>query len=213
MKEQPLTVFDDVHFDGFGKDIGPNDTFQTARFFAHGDQCIAETEIKNPYGQPGDLLWVREQWAALANWDMYKPREIVKGSEIHYKTSPLIGGLGKWRTSIHMPRWASRLTLRITNIRVERVQDISEDDAKAEGIHRDSHTEFGEVYQGVLNHSPVSPTAKKAFEDLWNAVNGPDAWDRNDWVWVIEFEVIKQNVDQIGDCNVWREKRRVAERP
>jgi hypothetical protein len=130
-----------------------------------------------PYGKPGDKLWVRESWAALKNWDMYKPREIVEGSEIYYQVDPpthSAGKLGKWRSSRFMPRWASRITLEITDIRVERVQDISEADALAEGV------------TSQVKHSA-------AFADLWDSLNAKRGygWEANPWVWVITFKKSK----------------------
>jgi hypothetical protein len=87
----------------------------------------------------------------------------------------------KWRPSIHMPRWASRITLRITDIRVERLQDISEDDARAEGVFEPS--------EPVETYGPRA--GRVAFKMLWNHINGPGAWDENPWVWVISFERVK----------------------
>jgi len=149
--------------------------------------------IECPYGNPGDLLWVREAFQEVIISQIGAEE---KETDIAYMATPA-NFPGPWKPSIHMPRWASRLTLRITDVRVERVQDISETDATAEGINILHDGEFGEVYQGILNHSPISPTAKKAFEDLWDSINDKTGfgWDQNPWVWVVEFEVINQNVD------------------
>lgn len=92
------------------------------------------------------------------------------------------GGI-RWRSPIHMPRWASRLTLTVTDVRVQRIQDISEDDAFEEGVTR--------------LDVPLA-TYKAAFRDLWNHLHGPHAWDRNDWVAAYTFEVARGNIDQIG---------------
>lgn len=88
----------------------------------------------------------------------------------------------RWRPSIHMPRWASRITLEVTGVRVERLQDISIADALAEGV--DVHKDH---WAKNRNHicSPV-----QAFADLWKSINGPDSWDANPWVWAIEFKRI-----------------------
>jgi hypothetical protein len=148
----------------------------------------------NPYGKPGDLLWVRETWGAV--WPADEPVPL-RQCEIEYRADlppgctdrpgewPADEGNGpevpKWRPSIHMPRWASRITLRITDIRVERLQDITENDAKAEGcdpvVHPDGAVDCG--------------TRKTTFAKLWNHINGPGAWDENPWVWVISFERVK----------------------
>ena len=88
----------------------------------------------------------------------------------------------RWRPSIHMPRWASRITLRITNVRVERVQDISEDDARAEGCEP----------VGWIDETDVGMSScREGFSRLWERINGPGAWDENPWVWVLSFERVK----------------------
>lgn len=87
----------------------------------------------------------------------------------------------RWRPSIHMPRWASRITLRITDVRVERLQDISEDDARAEGVF--------EPNEPIETYGPKA--GRVAFHMLWNTINGPGAWEANPWVWVISFERVK----------------------
>ena len=151
----------------------------------------------NPYGKPGDTLWVRETWGAVSPTD--EPVPLALGQcEIEYKADLPPGctdGPGewpadernhpevpKWRPSIHMPRWASRITLEVKSVRVERLQDISEDDARAEGASRtDWEYDDGECCD----------TDREAFSNLWNHINGPGAWEANPWVWVIEFDRVK----------------------
>ena len=89
----------------------------------------------------------------------------------------------QWRPSIHMPRWASRITLEITGVRIERLQGISENDAKAEGVehYKPEHT------AGL----PACSAHRYAFEDLWRDINGPGSWEDNPWVWVVEFKRIQ----------------------
>jgi hypothetical protein len=144
----------------------------------------------NPYGKPGDLLWVRETWGAV--WPADEPVPL-RQCEIEYRADlppgctdrpgewPADEGNGpevpKWRPSIHMPRWASRITLRITDIRVERLQDISCADAEAEGAGHEEGLTGGQ--------------AREAFSHLWNKINGPGAWEANPWVWVVAFERVK----------------------
>jgi len=90
-----------------------------------------------------------------------------------------------------MPRWASRLTLEITNIRVERLQDISEEDALSEGADRGMlKTMGGEFILSGGSH-------RCGFINLWQSIYGPDSWTQNPWVWVIEFEVIRKNIDDM----------------
>lgn len=90
----------------------------------------------------------------------------------------------RWRPSIHMPRSASRITLEVKGVRVERLQDISEDDARAEGVEPITST-------GWQGQNTVVMTASEVFADLWNKINGPGAWDANPWIWVIRFERVK----------------------
>ena len=143
-----------------------------------------------PYGQPGDQLWVRETWLDLQGTGI----ERVTGDLGRYAyaayTPP--GSHGdecrknyglKWSPSIHMPRWASRITLEITGVRVERLHDISAEDAIAEGVrvHEDHHGKpRGSIY------SPV-----QAYRDLWESINGAGSWEANPWVWVLEFKRVE----------------------
>lgn len=135
--------------------------------------------FKCPYGQPGDLLWVRETWAPHGESDLsYKDRSGIyyrADDETNYTTD------GAWRPSIHMPRWASRITLRITGVRVERVQDISEEDAQAEGVSAVHLADLGQTWK----------TRREGFHLLWDSINAKRGygWDVNPWVWVIEFRV------------------------
>ena len=125
--------------------------------------------LRCPYGEPGDRLWVRETWAAPHKYDALPPRLIPVGTNIHYR-STWEGPCGlRWRPSIHMPRWASRVTLEITNIRAERLHKISEKDCEAEGIP---------MLQGGITIG---------FLELWESINGPGSWKINPWVWVLEF--------------------------
>lgn len=139
-----------------------------------------------PYGQPGDRLWVRETFGI-------KIRNIGGSSGEFYTyraTDPDAGYCSissggeipiKWKPSIHMPRWASRITLKIVSVHVERLRDISEEDAKAEGV----------TPSGVgldLDHLKY----RAGFQTLWESINGPESWDTNPWVWVIEFAVVTE---------------------
>lgn len=153
--------------------------------FVHQDRAL-----KCPLGKPGDLLWVREAWGTLKEFDHLPPRDIPPGSPVRYahdlSTDSDRHVAGKNRPGLFMPRWASRITLRITDVRVERVQDISEEDAIAEGIVMDG------MGHAVSNDDDVNwMSARAKFADLWDDTNGKGAWDRNDWVWVIVFEVLK----------------------
>jgi len=146
--------------------------------------------LRCPYGEPGDRLWVRETWAAPHKYDALPPRLIPVGTNIHYR-STWEGPCGlRWRPSIHMPRWASRVTLEITNIRAERLHDISWDDALAEGIDRlvDRYDE-PDVWRDYSSEGPPEYTSDpiESYATLWESIHGSGAWDKNPWVWVLEF--------------------------
>jgi hypothetical protein len=129
-----------------------------------------------PYGQPGDRLWVRECFGYPAN---DKTR-----ADIRYRADG--GGLlGDWRPSIHMPRAASRITLEITGVRCEKLQDISEADAKAEGV---TVLVDAEITAAVV--PGIRGPAYLEYFVLWDSINGPGSWDANPYVWVVEFKRI-----------------------
>ena len=121
---------------------------------------------------------MRETWSAPHAYDHLPPRLIPQDARIHYAATEDRGGL-LWRPSIHMPRWASRITLEITGVRVERLREISEADVQAEGW-----TRRPEVSTDPQVHKEA---ARDWFMDLWESINGPGSWDANPWVWAIEF--------------------------
>lgn len=125
-----------------------------------------------PFGAVGDRIWVRETFCAVPD------HEEPAGCSALLYAADGNGPYGKWTPSIHMPRWASRLTLGITGVRVERLRDLSEDDAKSEGITPPS----GGVLPGW--------EYRINFRDLWMSIYGADNWEANPWVWVIEFKVV-----------------------
>ncbi len=145
-----------------------------------------------PFGQPGDQLWVRETWYCddyrVSRGPYLKPDDldVVEAREcgtLVYAAdglAPYETEQPAWRPSIHMPRWASRITLEITGVRVERLQDISEADAQAEGCALECMTPIGDD-SGSAIHGPGGYIA------LWESINGPGSWDLNPWVWVVEF--------------------------
>ena len=138
-----------------------------------------------PYGQPGgDRLYVRETWAAPHAYDHLPPRLIPQDARIHYAATEDRGGL-LWRPSIHMPRWASRITLEITGVRVERLQDISEADAVAEGC-KPIRPEL--VQDGLIVRQGRS--AVEEFRLVWEQIHGGGSWEKNPFVWVVTFRRI-----------------------
>ena len=131
-----------------------------------------------PYGQSGDRLWVRETWC---QWDWEdlgtEPQDPIT---LRFRADGDIPAV-KWRPSIFMFRWASRITLEITNVRVERLQDISDADIDAEGCRHAFDAEYGEGWDTA---NPLYHWWKR-----WDKINGKKyPWSRNPWVWVIEFQ-------------------------
>lgn len=147
-----------------------------------------------PYGVPGDRLWVRETWGLRAYGDMtdwctssvagWTREDFQRWGEIDYRADWGENQEGcRWRPAIHMPRWASRITLEIDGVRVQRLQDLSEVDAQAEGC-RGVHGATGQAIPGP----PLS--AREDFERLWDRLNAERApWRENPWVWAITFRV------------------------
>ncbi|HGM7497112.1 hypothetical protein AAA583_23080 [Pseudomonas aeruginosa] len=158
--------------DFLGSMVDPNTPFKTLDAGLHA-------RITCPYGEPGDRLWVREAWAADAQVDAIAPSDLSQGEPIWYpadlsvrQTGCSMISKGRVRPSIHMPRWACRILLEITAVRVERLQDISDPGALAEGV---SHSEM---------HSGDSLV--DVFARLWESTGGD--WAANPWVWCIEFK-------------------------
>ena len=146
--------------------------------------------IPGPYGKPGDVLWIRETW---------RPRthSFPTGYAYEYKATAKEDGVPvdePWKPSIFMPRQASRITLEITNVRVERLQDISDEDAVKEGIEvihmAEPTVPIYKRYDLKENKGTTNPFL--SFQTLWKSINGKDSWDANPWVWVIEFKKINE---------------------
>ena len=132
-----------------------------------GNAVFTDGSVVRAFAQAGTRLWVRETWSGT-------------GMDVVYKSDDLSSWrqLSPWRPSIHMPRWASRITLEVTGVRVERLQDISEEDAKAEGSK-------------IMNHDDIGwHSYQRGFQTLWESINGPGSWDADPWVWVVEFKHI-----------------------
>ncbi len=150
----------------------------------------------------GDRLWVREAWRTLQKWDDLKPSYLGDDiSKITFEADPenrnKLWAFGKLRPSMFMPRWGSRLTLIVTDVRVERLQDISEIDAIGEGVQRWN----GLIPYGVgLGDGSVAggKTAAGAYRTLWDHINGAGSWEANPWVAAYTFTVHHGNIDQIA---------------
>ena len=164
----------------------PND-IRESPFVKSGIEDTHGYEIKRKYA-PGDRLWVRETWHQHSSDD-----DFCTG-EIHYRATEICVGT-KWIPSIFMPRWASRITLEVVSVRVERVQDISEEDALSEGI---SFWKPKEMDNRPFEENFWTNYPQFAFQNLWDSINAKRGygWDVNPWVWVIEFrkgEYVKEN--------------------
>ena len=159
------------------------------------------------YGKPGDLLWVRETWDAISKTDEFSPLEecnIEYRADLPAGCTDYPGGwlmedargndeATRWRPSIFMPRWASRITLKIRDVRVERLQDISEADAEKEGISNlDSYIQAAK-FGHRDDHGALITKSKTLFAGYWDSINAKrgHSWDSNPWVWVIEFEKVE----------------------
>lgn len=148
------------------------------------DPLRGNRDVACPYGQPGDRLWVREAfmhepadycWEASVSIPC-RPASTVYRADFH-ESQPGEG----WKPSIHMPRSLSRILLEITAVRVERLQDISEADAQAEGCDPRQVEEDDTVLEGQW---------REGYRSLWEQINGPGSWDANPWVWVVEFKQV-----------------------
>jgi hypothetical protein len=160
-------------------------------FGATEAECAKDLEefAPCPYGRRGDRLWVREAWQADAQVDSVAPRELSHGEPIRYpadwdfrQTGCAMIKPGKIRPSIHMPRWACRILLEITDVRVERLQDISRADIRAEGLQCPPEAS-DDVSPNYRDWYPA------AWKELWNSTGGD--WDANPWVWVVEFKRVQ----------------------
>lgn len=178
--------------------VQPHAGVRNSVFVKSGFEDGHGKELVCPFGAVGDRLWVRETWQGpLVDYDeaysMFKdPTPYQKAENCVYRAD---GGpcpeftdaddnlRQGWRPSIHMPRWASRITLEITGVRVERLRDLSEEDAKSEGVTPPG----GGVLPGWEH--------RINFRELWMSIYGTDNWEANPWVWVIEFKRVEANHD------------------
>ena len=180
----------------FGRIVSKHPKKDKFGVFIHApDPTFPENDIiVSPYGEKGDQLWVREKWRTNIEMDSMSPKHIElweasKGRgplelvDVEYSAGMKDANDGKlkgrWRSSIHMPRWASRIQLEVIDVRVEQVQDITEEDARNEG------------YPGLSSSGYKSPTVW--FWDLWDSINKERGfgWESNPLVWVVEFKRIE----------------------
>lgn len=209
-KTQTRRVFKPQPPDGakmFAWNIG--DCLNFATFIHEDERGNADMHHSRIPAWRGDRLWVREAWRSMDGLDGSNGTEIAANcieagyqrpwAPLHYEADgaradwiaePRGFGTkaGRYRHARFMPRWASRLTLIVTDVRVQRLQEISTDDAIEEGIS------LPWVAGGTLAMM-AQGIAKDGFKSLWNSINGPEAWDANPWVAAYSFRVIRANID------------------
>lgn len=167
----------------------------------------------------GDRLWVREAWRVSQKWDSTAPRDLPprtmtvmfpEGGSIANQSSgrwepdltyPSVtpAWAGRLRQGMHMPRWASRLTLTVTDVRIQRLQQITEEDAVAEGAW--SNGKGYVCFETKAGRTEMLASARQAYAELWDSLNAERGfgWDANPWVTVTTFSVVWGNIDEVGD--------------
>lgn len=148
-----------------------------------------------PYGVTGDRLWVRETWRYRGIGECWSGT--VRAGFV-YRATENVDGIGEpWRSSRYMPRFASRIRLEVTGVRVERLQDVSQDDCYAEGVEPPRCPKCGCTRRDCVAHFdhglcglPTPCHEVFAYRALWESINGAGSWDANPWVWVIGFKVV-----------------------
>lgn len=190
IKPQPNDDIDDLH----GGELRKRAPYKTecpvtGRSVGFGFQDDDDQFWHCPYGEPGTRLWVRETWCET-DWKPGRtslpvgPDGYIAAYKADYEGDSFPAPYPpKWKPSIHMPRWASRITLEITGVRVERLREISEADCFAEGIKPKTLSFHG---HGEETASPIPD-----YRDLWESINGKGSWAKNPWVWVIEFKMVE----------------------
>ena len=172
-------------------------------WWTRDDRCGAQFQVGYV---PGDRLWVREAHSLRVT-----PEAATDGiGRVWFRADPEWGDEVRWRSPIHMPRWASRLTLNVTDVRVQRLQGISEDDAIAEGLevapqcaidlHNGGFTPgyFVDLADVGRVGGTVQPT--RVYRMLWNSLHGPHAWSANPWVVALTFTVEQRNIDALREA-------------
>lgn len=170
-------------------------------------ELSAGNYLNSAFGKPGDRIWVRETFqgplfdyeqmdAYLEDSSRFETPEFCQyaadgGHRPEYQDADDNLRHG-WRPSIHMPRWASRILLEITDVRVERLNAISEEDAEAEGIDMEALYDSQDCYDCIADHNMTGrPTVTGAFKYLWESIYGEESWKANGWVWVISFKRVE----------------------
>lgn len=152
-----------------------------------------------PYGMVGDHLWIKEAWLYVGpgsgseledQWELMSDPENQTVRNVWYRATHENPITLKWESPLFMPRWASRVLLEVVNVKAERVQGISRKDADAEGLCSWSNEATGQRYYGIKHADVWETDPRQAFARLWDSIHGKGAWERNDWVWAIEFKKV-----------------------
>lgn len=183
-------------------------------------ELSAGNYLNSAFGKPGDRIWVRETWQAIHDYcdenghvdERRYARSIPRhrGNYWHPVYEEAWGNESRedrefpWRPSIHMPRWASRILLKITDVRVERLNAISEEDAQSEGVHTEvwdqtvvarNYAAIDEFFQFWSEDMPhyveMNQLYRSSFRSLWESIYGAESWQANGWVWVISFKRVE----------------------
>lgn len=185
LKPQPIGIMNATNYGG-------------SIWSADRESIDSPCEFKAPRFAKGDRLWVREAWKSHSFYDAMKPRDVPQSNVFYLADRKYEPTGSRGRPSIFMPRWASRLTLIVTGVKVERVQAISEDDAKAEGcdLYVPGHgfVTQADLAEGYSNY--LSP--RMGFETVWTEINGADSWAENPWIVAVKFKVFQSNIDQVA---------------
>lgn len=170
-------------------DITPSETQESLELLGWRELIPRHLVPPCPYGRPGDRLWVRESFARLDDGSYLYPATYDTARRPYMK----------WKPSIHMPRAACRLVLEVTEVRVERLHDITADDAKAEGVPENmtyvpvpvSTTATREQMLEWAHSPPIMQDWRQGFFRLWESINGKKSLDDNPWVWVVSFKKVQ----------------------
>jgi hypothetical protein len=156
------------------------------------DKFNPEIAGQCPYGNHGDVLWVRESFAHVPVTAYAHSIGVQKTVNPHdpdmavvYRAGWDRAGSPPWKPSIHMPRWACRIELKVNDVRLERLKDISADDAIAEGV-------LSGIYPSVNGRPLMDNEIINLYREIWESMYGEASWNNNPWVWVIDFKVMQK---------------------
>ena len=180
-------AWENLDFNDAFIDAGPSPIGNPGPYLNVARPCDDTRHRVYPLMQPDDRLWVRETWKPHSIYADMKPREMPKTNIFFKADDGYAPSNTRWIPGIHMPRWASRLTLTVTDVRVQQLQEINEEDARTEGCP------YPVEWSGRFVDR--DETAKTWFKSLWNHINGPGSWDANPWVVAYTFTDERKNID------------------